>query len=124
MTRSYRDVVKSLAMRGVSGTAAYVFQRPLNLLLEQKNLADRNKRQAAFDSLHGTDTGGIVRLSSFAIDNPLWVHGVRYSTDEPASIRRRDRTHRHNQRQLRRLQFRRRRIWQRCGSSVRSGAGL
>ena len=83
MTRHYRQLVKSVAMRGAWGTALHLMKFPFITLNERRQLADRVKVQSAFDEAHGLDTSGIIRLSSFQIDNPHWVHGVRYAPTSP-----------------------------------------
>ena len=49
------------------------------MLARERRLREaRNAAQAEFDARYGTDTGGIIPLTAFHVDNPVWVHGVRY----------------------------------------------
>ena len=83
LTRNYRMIQKSLAMRGVVKTISYAATWPLVVYKERRSLVERNAIQSDFDGRHGTDTGGFIPLSSFTIDNPNWVHGVRYAPTSP-----------------------------------------
>lgn len=85
-THQYRMFKKSLAMRGLVQTLVYAIQWPLVSLRENRQLRERTVIQTAFDNLHGTDTSGIISLSSFSIANPVWKHGVRYAPTSPASF--------------------------------------
>jgi hypothetical protein len=80
-------IKKSVAMRGVLPTLAYAARWPLVIYDERRSLAERNAIQLKFDAQYGTDTGGIIPLSSFTIDNPNWVHGVRYAPTSPERFR-------------------------------------
>jgi SAM-dependent methyltransferase len=79
----YRMIKKSLAMRGIGQTIVYAAKWPQVIYDEHRSLRERNATQSRFDSRHGTDTGGIIPLSSFSIDNPNWIHGVRYAPTSP-----------------------------------------
>ena len=87
MVRQYRMIQKSLAMRGIAGTVSYAVKWPLVVYNERRSLVERNAIQTDFDRRHGTDTGGIIALSSFTIANPNWVHGVRYAPTSPQGFR-------------------------------------
>jgi hypothetical protein len=87
LTQPYRMVKKSLAMRGVAGTVAYAMKWPLVIYNERRSLVERNAIQSDFDRRHGTDTGGIIPLSSFTITSSNWVHGVRYAPTSPQGFR-------------------------------------
>lgn len=86
MLRPFRMIRKSLAMRGVTGTILYAMRWPVVLFAEQRNLRSRNTIQSQFDARYGTDTGGVIPLSRFTIDNPNWVHGVRYAPTSPETF--------------------------------------
>ena len=86
-TRNYRKIIKSIGMRGVKNTCVYAMQWPVIVLKERRSLRERNKIQFEFDRRYGTDTAGIIPLSAFAIDNPEWVHGVRYAPTSPQVFR-------------------------------------
>ena len=77
--RPFRMIRKSLAMRGVTETILYALRWPLVIFEEQQDLRSRNTIQSQFDARYGTDTGGVIPLSRFTIENPNWVHGVRYA---------------------------------------------
>ena len=70
-------------MRGVAGTMSYAIRWPLVIYNERRSLGQRTAIQSDFDRRNGTDTGGIIPLSSFTIENPNWVHGVRYAPTSP-----------------------------------------
>jgi hypothetical protein len=76
-------IAKSLAKRGVLHTVFYAAQWPLIIYRERQSLLERNAIQSQFDGLHGTDTAGIIPLSSFVIEDPAWAHGVRYAPTSP-----------------------------------------
>jgi SAM-dependent methyltransferase len=76
-------IAKSLAKRGVLNTVLYATQWPLIIYRERQSLLERNAIQSQFDRLHGTDTAGIIPLSSFVIEDPAWPHGVRYAPTSP-----------------------------------------
>jgi hypothetical protein len=83
LRRLYRMVVKSLAMRGALNTILYATRWPAIVYGERRSLLERNAIQSQFDRLHGTDTAGIIPLSSFFIEDPVWTHGVRYAPTSP-----------------------------------------
>ncbi len=74
-------------MRGVLPTLVYAARWPLVVYDERRSLAERNAIQSKFDAQYGTDTGGVIPLSCFSIDNPNWVHGVRYAPTSPQQFR-------------------------------------
>jgi len=86
LLRQFRMIKKSIAMRGLVPTLVYAARWPLVIYQERRSLAERNAIQSKFDAQYGTDTGGIIPLSSFTIDNPNWVHGVRYAPTSPQSF--------------------------------------
>lgn len=74
-----RMIEKSIAKRGLLPTLVYAVRWPLVVYGERQSLLKRNTIQSQFDERHGTDTAGIIPLSSFSVQNPVWVHGVRYA---------------------------------------------
>ncbi len=86
LLRPFRMLKKSLAMRGLTDTVLYAIRWPLVVYSEQRSLLARNAIQSKFDARYGTDTGGVIPLSRFTIDNPNWVHGVRYAPTSPESF--------------------------------------
>ena len=85
MRRHFRMFQKSLAIRGPLNTLIHVIRWPLVILRERASIRERDAIQTRFDQQHGTDTAGFIPLSSFEIDSPAWVHGVRYA---PTSLQR------------------------------------
>jgi hypothetical protein len=79
-------IKKSLAMRGVQDTVFYALGWPLLVYSQRRSLLARNAIQSKFDATYGTDTGGVIPLSQFKIDNPNWVHGVRYAPTSPETF--------------------------------------
>ena len=86
-TRNYRKITKSVGMRGVKKTLIYALQWPFIVANERHKLRERNSIQFEFDRQYKTDTAGIIPLSTFAIEDPLWVHGVRYAPTSPQAFR-------------------------------------
>ena len=84
--QSFRMVEKSIAMRGVAKTLLYLVQWPFLKIGERRALSTRNSIQSEFDELHGTDTAGIIPLSTFSLSNPNWKHGVRYAPTSPQAF--------------------------------------
>ncbi|WP_426424866.1 hypothetical protein [Bradyrhizobium genosp. A] len=74
-----RMIEKSIATRGLLPTLVYAVRWPLVVYGERQRLLERNALQAQFDERHGTDTAGVIPLSTFSIQDPVWVHGVRYA---------------------------------------------
>ncbi|MET4391706.1 hypothetical protein ABIB73_007498 [Bradyrhizobium sp. F1.4.3] len=75
----FRIIEKSIAKRGLLPTLVYAARWPLIVYGERQSLLERNAIQSQFDEKYGTDTAGIIALSSFSVENPVWVHGVRYA---------------------------------------------
>lgn len=74
-----RMIRKSVAKRGVATTLIYAARWPLVVYAERQRLLARNALQVQFDEKHGTDTAGVIPLSTFFVQDPVWVHGVRYA---------------------------------------------
>jgi hypothetical protein len=74
-----RMIEKSIARRGLLSTIAYAARWPLIVYGERQRLLERNALQAQFDEKYGTDTAGVISLSTFSVEDPVWVHGVRYA---------------------------------------------
>lgn len=79
ITLMIRMIKKSIAMRGPLSTIVYAARWPLVAYGERQRLLKRNELQSQFDEQYGTDTAGIIPLSTFSIQDPVWVHGVRYA---------------------------------------------
>jgi hypothetical protein len=87
MFRLYRMIVKSLAVRGLMNTVLYAAKWPIIIHKERRSLRDRNAIQTQFDEKYGTDTAGIIPLSSFVIEDSMWTHGVRYAPTSPKGFK-------------------------------------
>jgi len=84
--RILRKFQKSIRVRGILGTAIVIVRMTLGipkLIQEYRSQSKRNRIQDEFDATYGTDTGGIIPLSNFAIDNPVWMFGARYGPTSP-----------------------------------------
>jgi len=82
-----RKLQKSLQLRGIGGTTKLIARWPVAMILEHQRAKRRNRIQALFDQRYGTDTGGVIPLSAFSIDNPIWIHGGRYGPTSPQRFR-------------------------------------
>ena len=78
-----RKIVKSLRVNGLWGTIKLALSQPVILLRDARWTERRNRLQGEFDRQYGTDTGGVIPLSELNVDNPNWVHGVRYGPTSP-----------------------------------------
>ena len=78
---------KSLRLRGIGGTMKLIARWPFAMIVEHQSAKRRNQIQAVFDQQYGTDTGGVIPLSAFSIDNPIWIHGCRYGPTSPQRFR-------------------------------------